>query len=102
MCPARLDRHTEVPGRPAPGGSVSHGISRRTLLGAALSGGIITPLLAGCGALVPASSGPNALTVHTQISGAVAGAQVFSDVVAAYQRATARKVALLKNGSDLP
>ncbi|MFD7311874.1 ABC transporter substrate-binding protein [Promicromonospora sp. NPDC059942] len=81
---------------------MSHGISRRTLLGAALSGGIITPLLAGCGALVPASSGPNALTVHTQISGAVAGAQVFSDVVAAYQRATARKVALLKNGSDLP
>jgi multiple sugar transport system substrate-binding protein len=81
---------------------VSHGISRRTLLGAALSGGIITPLLAGCGALVPASSGSNALTVHTQISGAVAGAQVFSDVVAAYQRSTARKVALLKNGSDLP
>jgi len=81
---------------------VTHGISRRTLLGAALSGGIITPLLAGCGALVPASSGPNALTVHTQISGAVAGAQVFSDVVAAYQRSTARKVALLKNGSDLP
>ncbi|WP_285100762.1 ABC transporter substrate-binding protein [Promicromonospora sp. MEB111] len=81
---------------------MSHGISRRTLLGAALSGGIITPLLAGCGALVPASSGPNALTVHTQISGAVAGAQVFSDVVAAYQRATARRVALLKNGSDLP
>lgn len=81
---------------------MTHGISRRTLLGAALSGGIITPLLAGCGALVPASSGPNALTVHTQISGAVAGAQVFSDVVAAYQRSTARKVALLKNGSDLP
>jgi multiple sugar transport system substrate-binding protein len=81
---------------------VTHGISRRTLLGAALSAGIITPLLAGCGALVPASSGPRALTVHTQISGAVAGAQVFSDVVAAYQRSTARRVALLKNGSDLP
>jgi multiple sugar transport system substrate-binding protein len=72
------------------------------LLGAAISGGIITPLLAGCGALVPASSGPGALTVHTQISGAVAGAQTFSDVVAAYQRDTARRVALLKNGSDLP
>jgi multiple sugar transport system substrate-binding protein len=51
---------------------------------------------------VPASSGPGALTVHTQISGAVAGAQTFSDVVAAYQRDTARRVALLKNGSDLP
>jgi multiple sugar transport system substrate-binding protein len=72
------------------------------LLGAALSGGIITPLLASCGALVPASSGPGALTVHTQISGAVAGAQTFADVVAAYQRDTARRVALLKNGSDLP
>ncbi|WP_275002492.1 ABC transporter substrate-binding protein [Promicromonospora iranensis] len=81
---------------------MTHGISRRTLLGAAISGGIITPLLAGCGALVPASSGPGALTVHTQISGAVAGAQTFSDVVAAYQRDTARRVALLKNGSDLP
>ncbi|MFI6423651.1 ABC transporter substrate-binding protein [Promicromonospora sp. NPDC050880] len=81
---------------------MTQGITRRTLLGAALSGGIIAPLLSGCGALVPASSGPNALTVHTQISGAVAGAQVFSDVVAAYQRATARQVALLKNGSDLP
>ena len=81
---------------------MTDGISRRTLLAAALSGGIVTPLLAGCGALVPASSGPNALTVHTQISGAVAGAQTFSDVVAAYQRDTARKVALLKNGSDLP
>jgi multiple sugar transport system substrate-binding protein len=81
---------------------VTHGITRRTLLGAALSGGIITPLLAGCGPLVPASSGPNALTVHTQISGAVAGAQTFSDVVAAYQRETARRVALLSNGSDLP
>jgi multiple sugar transport system substrate-binding protein len=72
------------------------------LLAAALGGGIVTPLLAGCGALVPASSGPGALTVHTQISGAVAGAQTFSEVVAAYQRDTARKVALLKNGSDLP
>jgi multiple sugar transport system substrate-binding protein len=81
---------------------VTHGITRRTLLGAALSGGIITPLLAGCGALVPASSGPSTLTVHTQISGAVAGAQTFSDVVAAYQRETARRVALLSNGSDLP
>ncbi|MFD2796554.1 ABC transporter substrate-binding protein [Promicromonospora vindobonensis] len=81
---------------------MTDGISRRTLLAAALSGGIVTPLLAGCGALVPASSGPSALTVHTQISGAVAGAQTFSDVVAAYQRDTARKVALLKNGSDLP
>jgi multiple sugar transport system substrate-binding protein len=81
---------------------VTDGISRRTLLAAALGGGIVTPLLAGCGALVPASSGPGALTVHTQISGAVAGAQTFSDVVAAYQRDTARKVALLKNGSDLP
>ena len=81
---------------------MSHGISRRTLLGAALSGGVITPLLAGCGALVPASGGGSSLTVHTQISGAVAGAQVFSDVVAAYQRDTARRVALLKNGSDLP
>jgi multiple sugar transport system substrate-binding protein len=81
---------------------VTDGISRRTLLAAALGGGIVTPLLAGCGALVPASSGPGALTVHTQISGAVAGAQTFSEVVAAYQRDTARKVALLKNGSDLP
>lgn len=81
---------------------MTQGISRRTLLGAALSGGIITPLLASCGALVPASSGPGALTVHTQISGAVAGAQTFADVVAAYQRDTARRVALLKNGSDLP
>lgn len=81
---------------------MTHGISRRTLLGAALSGGIITPLLASCGALVPASSGPGALTVHTQISGAVAGARTFADVVAAYQRDTARRVALLKNGSDLP
>ena len=81
---------------------MTHGISRRTLLAGALSGGIITPFLAGCGALVPASSNANALTVHTQISGAVAGAQVFSDVVAAYQKRTARRVALLKNGSDLP
>ncbi|GAB2497599.1 ABC transporter substrate-binding protein [Promicromonospora xylanilytica] len=81
---------------------MTDGISRRTLLAAALSGGIVTPLLAGCGALVPASSGPNVLSVHTQISGAVAGAQTFSDVVAAYQRDTARRVALLKNGSDLP
>lgn len=81
---------------------MTHGISRRTLLAGALSGGIITPLLAGCGPLVPASSSGTALSVHTQISGAVAGAQVFSDVVAAYQRATRRKVALLKNGSDLP
>lgn len=81
---------------------ITQGITRRTLLGAALSGGVIAPLLSGCGALVPASSGPDALSVHTQISGAVAGAQTFSDVVAAYQRETARRVALLKNGSDLP
>ncbi|PUB31991.1 carbohydrate ABC transporter substrate-binding protein (CUT1 family) [Promicromonospora sp. AC04] len=81
---------------------MTQGISRRTLLGAALSGGLITPFLAGCGALVPASSGPRSISVHTQLSGAVAGAQVFSDVVADYQRRSGRTVALLKNGSDLP
>jgi len=40
--------------------------------------------------------------VFLALSGAVSGAQVFSDVVAAYSRANDRPVALLKNGSDLP
>jgi len=81
---------------------VTHDVSRRAVLKAAMSGAIVTPLLAGCGALVPASNGPRSISVHTQLSGAVAGAQVFSDVVAAYQRSTGRTVAQLKNGSDLP
>ncbi|GGI04410.1 ABC transporter substrate-binding protein [Isoptericola cucumis] len=72
------------------------------MLKAAIGGGIVTPLLASCGALVPASDGPGSISVHTQLSGAVAGAQVFADVVAAYQRRTGRTVAQLKNGSDLP
>ncbi|GAA2682935.1 MULTISPECIES: ABC transporter substrate-binding protein [Actinosynnema] len=81
---------------------MSHSISRRTLLRAAIGGGVAAPLLAGCGALTPASSKPGALSVHTQLSGAVAGAKVFADAVAAYERRTGRPVALLKNGSDLP
>ncbi|WP_440900384.1 ABC transporter substrate-binding protein [Actinosynnema sp.] len=80
---------------------MSHSISRRTLLRAAI-GGVAAPLLAGCGALTPASRRPGALSVHTQLSGAVAGATVFADAVAAYERRTGRPVALLKNGSDLP
>ncbi len=81
---------------------MTDGISRRTLLGAGLGAGLLTPLLAGCSALTPASAGPDTLSVHTQLSGAVAGAQTFSDVVAAYRRNTDRRVALLSNGSDLP
>jgi multiple sugar transport system substrate-binding protein len=77
-------------------------VSRRTVLKAALGGSILTPLLASCGALTPAASGPRSISVHTQLSGAVAGAQVFADVVAAYERSTGRTVAELKNGSDLP
>jgi multiple sugar transport system substrate-binding protein len=82
--------------------SLSEGISRRTFLGAVIGTGVVTPLLAGCGPLMSASSAPGAISVHTQLSGAVSGAQVFSDVVAAYQRAHSQTVALLKNGSDLP
>ncbi|KTT41043.1 hypothetical protein RSA46_24080, partial [Pseudomonas oryzihabitans] len=67
---------------------MTDGISRRTLLGAGLGAGLLTPLLAGCSALTPASAGPDTLSVHTQPSGAVAGAQTFSDVVAAYRRNT--------------
>lgn len=81
---------------------MTHGVSRRTVLKAALGGGVLAPLLASCGALTPASSGPGSISVHTQLSGAVSGAQVFADVVAAYQRRTGRTVAQLKNGSDLP
>ncbi|HEX6343813.1 ABC transporter substrate-binding protein [Umezawaea sp.] len=81
---------------------MTHGISRRAVLRAALGAGIASPLLAGCGALTPASGKPGALSVHTQLSGAVAGARVFADAVAAYERRTSRTVALLKNGSDLP
>ncbi|ACU38442.1 carbohydrate ABC transporter substrate-binding protein [Actinosynnema pretiosum subsp. pretiosum] len=81
---------------------MSHSISRRTLLRAAIGGGVAAPFLAGCGALTPASGKPGALSVHTQLSGAVAGAKVFADAVAAYERRTGRPVALLKNGSDLP
>ena len=81
---------------------MTHDVSRRAVLKAAIGGGIVTPLLASCGALVPASDGPGSISVHTQLSGAVAGAQVFADVVAAYQRRTGRTVAQLKNGSDLP
>lgn len=81
---------------------MTDGISRRTLIGAGLGAGILAPILAGCSALTPASSGPGTLSVHTQLSGAVAGAQTFTDVVAAYRRRTDRKVALLSNGSDLP
>ncbi|MGH8965951.1 MAG: ABC transporter substrate-binding protein, partial [Actinomycetes bacterium] len=77
-------------------------VSRRAVLKAAIGAGVVTPLLASCGALVPASNGPRSLSVHTQLSGAVAGAQVFADVVADYQRSTGRTVAQLKNGSDLP
>ncbi len=81
---------------------MNHAISRRAVLRAAIGAGIASPLLAGCGALTPASSRPGALSVHTQLSGAVAGARVFADAVATYERRTARTVALLKNGSDLP
>ncbi|WP_020659174.1 ABC transporter substrate-binding protein [Amycolatopsis benzoatilytica] len=81
---------------------MSHTVSRRTALRAALGAGVAAPLLAGCGALTPASAKPGALSVHTQLSGAVAGAQVFADAVAAYERRTGGTVALLKNGSDLP
>jgi multiple sugar transport system substrate-binding protein len=84
------------------GGPVTDGVSRRTVLKAAIGGGILAPLLASCGALVPASSGRGSISVHTQLSGAVSGAQVFADVVAEYQRRTGRTVAQLKNGSDLP
>ncbi|MGG7465074.1 ABC transporter substrate-binding protein [Plantibacter sp. YIM 135347] len=81
---------------------MTDGFSRRTFLGATMGLGVLTPLLAGCGALMPASSQPGAISVHTQLSGAVAGAQVFSDVAAAYQHASGRTIALLKNGTDLP
>lgn len=81
---------------------MTHDVSRRAVLKAVFGSAIATPLLASCGALVPASSGPGSISVHTQLSGAVAGAQVFTDVVAAYQRRTGRTVAQLKNGSDLP
>ncbi|OII43601.1 ABC transporter substrate-binding protein [Plantibacter sp. MMLR14_011] len=81
---------------------MTDGISRRTFLGTVIGGGVMIPLLTGCGPLVPASGIPGSISVHTQLSGAVSGAQVFSDVVAAYSRATDRAVALLKNGSDLP
>ncbi|RMI13406.1 ABC transporter substrate-binding protein [Cellulomonas triticagri] len=81
---------------------MTNGVSRRTVLKAAFGGAVLTPLLASCGALTPASSGPRSISVHTQLSGAVSGAQVFADVVAAYQRRTGRTVAQLKNGSDLP
>ncbi|MFJ4174605.1 ABC transporter substrate-binding protein [Microbacterium sp. NPDC089696] len=83
-------------------GTTSPGISRRTFLGAVLGTGVAIPLLAGCGPLMPMSSTRGSISVHTQLSGAVSGAQVFSDVVAAYSRAHDRPVALLKNGSDLP
>lgn len=83
-------------------GTTSPGISRRTFLGAVLGTGVAIPLLTGCGPLMPASSARGSIAVHTQLSGAVSGAQVFSDVVAAYSRANDRPVALLKNGSDLP
>ncbi|GAA5153806.1 ABC transporter substrate-binding protein [Amycolatopsis dongchuanensis] len=81
---------------------MSHAISRRTAVRAAIGGGIVSPLLAACGPLTPASDRPGALSVHTQLSGAVAGAQVFAEAVATYERRTGRTVALLKNGSDLP
>ncbi|WP_431835631.1 ABC transporter substrate-binding protein [Cellulomonas sp. Y8] len=81
---------------------MTEGVSRRTVLKAAIGGGVLAPLLSACGALTPASSGPRSISVHTQLSGAVAGAQVFAQVVADYQRRTGRTVAQLKNGSDLP
>ncbi|WIX98230.1 ABC transporter substrate-binding protein [Amycolatopsis mongoliensis] len=81
---------------------MSHTVSRRAVLRAAIGGGVAAPLLAGCGALMPASARPGALSVHTQLSGAVAGAQVFAGAVTTYERRTGRTVALLKNGSDLP
>jgi multiple sugar transport system substrate-binding protein len=81
---------------------MTEGINRRTFLGAVIGGGVMIPLLTGCGPLMPASGTPGSISVHTQLSGAVSGAQVFSDVVAAYTRANDRPVALLKNGSDLP
>lgn len=77
---------------------MSRNSSRRTFLGMALG----APLVAGCSALTPAGNGPDALTVHTQLSGAVAGAAVFADEVAAYRKSTGRSVALLNNGADLP
>lgn len=81
---------------------MTDGISRRSFLGTVIGGGVMIPLLTGCGPLVPASGIAGSISVHTQLSGAVSGAQVFSDVVAAYSRRTDSAVALLKNGSDLP
>ncbi|MBT2486832.1 MULTISPECIES: ABC transporter substrate-binding protein [unclassified Microbacterium] len=81
---------------------MTEGISRRTFLGTVIGGGVMIPLLTGCGPLMPTSGIAGSISVHTQLSGAVSGAQVFSDVVAAYSRESDRAVALLKNGSDLP
>lgn len=84
---------------------MTNDISRRTLLAAGIGAGVLTPLLAGCGgvgSLVPASSGPGTLVVHSQLSGAVSGAAVFADVVRRYQQQTGRTVATVSNGSDLP
>ena len=81
---------------------MSNTISRRAMLEAALAGGVLAPLLAGCGALIPESSGRGTVSLHTQLSGAVAGAQVLVELVDDYEQRTNRKVALLKNGSDLP
>jgi len=81
---------------------MTEGIDRRTFLGTVIGGGVMIPLLTGCGPLMPTSGAAGSISVHTQLSGAVSGAQVFADVVAAYSRATDTPVALLKNGSDLP
>ncbi len=82
----------------------SHGsaLSRRALLRSAVGLGALAPFAASCSALVPAGSAPGSISVHTQLSGAVAGAQAFGEIVADYEETSGHEVALLRNGSDLP
>lgn len=78
-------------------------LSRRTVLTAGAAAALAS--LSGCGAvqaLRPASSGAGTLVVHSQFNGAVAGADIFREIVEQYRRDTGRKVATLSNGSDLP
>lgn len=77
--------------------------SRRSVLTAGAAAALVP--LSGCAAvqsLRPAASGADTLVVHSQFSGAVAGADVFERVVEQYRQQSGRSVATLSNGSDLP
>lgn len=75
--------------------------SRRSILGLGTAA-LAAPWLAGCGSLIPASDRAGAISVHTQLSGAVAGAVQFAQATRSYEQRSGHPVALLQNGADLP